>query len=125
MDNHPNALAASEQASPRPSGPVWLTYVELGDHLGITPDAARQKAIRGRWRKQKGNDGKERILVEPQVLNEATIRTRPGDHPNVHTDHHPDERMDTIQMISRGQPGTAQAEESALAILSRHIERLE
>jgi hypothetical protein len=122
MDNHPNALNATEQVPPRPSGPVWLTYVELGDRLGITPDAARQKAIRGRWRKQKGNDGKARVLVESQVLSEPSIRMRPDNHPHVH----PDEWMDTIQTALGVHPGTMQATEPALvAILSRHIERLE
>src|SRR3954469_19688878 len=86
MDNHPNALNTSEQAPPRPSGPVWLTYVELGGRLGITPDAARQKAIRGRYRKQKGNDGKARVLVEPEVL-EIAVQTRPpADHADVQMD---------------------------------------
>src|SRR3954451_18100308 len=122
MDNHPNALNAPEQTPPRPSsGPVWLTYVELGDRLAITPDAARQKAIRGRWRKQKGNDGKARVLVEPEVLSELSIRTRTDNHPN----DHPDERMDTIQTVSAVHPGTVQAVEPALAVLSRRIERLE
>src|SRR3982750_3572457 len=122
MDNHPHALNATEPAPPRPSVPVWLTYVELGDRLGITPDAARQKAIRGRWRKQKGNDGKARVLVEPLVLSEPSIRMRPDNHPHVH----PDERMDTIQTASSIHPGTVQTTEPALAaILSRHIERLE
>jgi hypothetical protein len=122
MDNHPNALNATEPASLRPSGPVWLTYVELGDRLGVTPDAARQKAIRGRWRKQKGNDGKARVLVESQVLTEPSIRMHPDNHPHVH----PDERMITIQTTSGVHPGTVQTAEAALtAILSRHIERLE
>src|SRR3954470_16269109 len=109
MDNHPNALDAPERAPPRPSAPVWLTYVELGDRLGITPDAARQKAIRGRWRKQKGNDGKARVLVEPQVLSELSIRMRPDNHPHVHAD----ERMDTIQAAPSIHPAAVQTAEAA------------
>jgi len=93
----------------------------LGTALGSHRDAARQKAIRGRWRKQKGNDGKARVLVEPEVLSELSIRTRTDNHPN----DHPDERMDTIQTVSAVHPGTVQAVEPALAVLSRHIERLE
>src|SRR3954467_11749192 len=89
MDNHPNALNTSEQAPPRPSGPVWLTYVELGDRLGITPDAARQKAIRGHWRKQRGNDGKARVLVEAEVP-QRPVQTHPNGN---HADDHLDERM--------------------------------
>ena len=39
---------------------TWLKYSDLAEALGITPEAARQKAIRGRWRRQRGNDGKAR-----------------------------------------------------------------
>jgi hypothetical protein len=84
MDDHPAKL----DASVRPPGPVWLTYVELGDRLGITPDAARQKAIRGHWRKQRGNDGKARVLVEAEVFQRA-VQTYPNDN---HPDDHPNER---------------------------------
>ncbi len=84
-----DAQPTKPDASARHSGPTWLTYVELGERLGITPDAARQKAIRGRYRKQKGNDGKARVLVEPEVL-EVVVQTRP---PADHADDHTDERM--------------------------------
>jgi hypothetical protein len=67
------------EPSGRPSGPTWLTYVELGQLLGTTADAARQKAVRGRWRKQRGNDGKARVLVEPEVL--EAVQTRPARQP--------------------------------------------
>ena len=30
---------------------TWLTYADFAKALGITPEAARQKAIRGRWRR--------------------------------------------------------------------------
>lgn len=39
----------------------WLTYAEAGRRLGISSDAARQRANRGRWAKTLGNDGKRRI----------------------------------------------------------------
>jgi hypothetical protein len=70
---------------------TWLKYSDLAEALGITPEAvdleverachaprkrpderlavrpderrtARQKAIRGRWRRQRGNDGKALVL---------------------------------------------------------------
>src|SRR5215207_3030475 len=47
---------------------------------------------------------------------------RPDDHPHVQ----PDERMNTIQTVLSAHPGTMQVTEPALvAVLSRHIERLE
>src|SRR3954453_17867389 len=109
MDDH---LAKSD-ASVRPSSPVWLTYVELGDRLGITPDAARQKAIRGHWRKQRGNDRKARVLVEAEVF-QRTIQTHPnGNHP----DDHLDERMvleKSIQPPADEPSSDVQATEAAL-----------
>jgi hypothetical protein len=97
-------------ASERPSGPLWLTYVELGERLRITPDAARQKAIRGRWRKQKGNDGKARVLVEPEVLQRA-VQTHPhGDH----TDVQMDDRTDVQGAVQTPETGNNLATETAL-----------
>ncbi len=42
----------------------WLTYSALGEHLGISAEAAPQKAIRYRWRRQPANDGKAQVLVD-------------------------------------------------------------
>jgi DNA primase len=42
----------------------WLTYSELGERLGVSPEAARQKAIRSRWPRQTANDGKAQIRVD-------------------------------------------------------------
>ena len=53
-----------------------MTYPELAKHLGCTADAARQRANRGRWRRQRGNDGRPRVLVEPEVLSLA-VPSRP------------------------------------------------
>jgi len=41
----------------------WLTYAEVGERLGISAEAARQRAKRGRWHKTLGNDGKPRIRL--------------------------------------------------------------
>lgn len=40
-----------------------LTYIQLGERFGISPEAARQKAIRGRWKRIRGNDGKTLVEV--------------------------------------------------------------
>jgi chromosome segregation ATPase len=68
---------------------TWLTYHELAQGLDISTEAARQKAIRGRWPRQRGNDGKARILVDLEAEKSAhTPRNRLDKHPN----EHPDER---------------------------------
>jgi len=72
-----------------PVAESWLTYRELAQALDISADAARQKAIRGRWPRQRGNDGKARILVDLETEKAAhTPRRRPNVNPN----EHPDER---------------------------------
>src|SRR5215211_555500 len=100
-------------ASERPSGPIWLTYVELGERLGITPDAARQKAIRGRYRKQRGNDGKARVLVEPEILLAAVQTQPPTDHPDIQAD----KRMDAAPPVQTPESPYPSATETALVAL--------
>lgn len=55
-------------------GGEWLTYAEVGDRLGITPEAARSRAKRLGWRRQLGNDGRAKVLT-------ALTPRPPGDHP--------------------------------------------
>jgi hypothetical protein len=57
-----------------PSATIRLTYKELAERLGITPDPARLKA-RGRWRVDKGNDGRSWVTVP---LAELAPRAHPG-----------------------------------------------
>jgi predicted ArsR family transcriptional regulator len=54
---------------------TWMTYADLADRLGVSAEAARQRAVRGRWRRQTGNDGKTLVLVEPEIL---TAKKRSG-----------------------------------------------
>jgi hypothetical protein len=60
---------------------VWVSYAELAEHLGISPEAARQKAIRARWQRQRGEDGKARVLVDVEEA-AAAHRPRPVDRPD-------------------------------------------
>ena len=41
----------------------WHTYVEAAELLGISPNAARHRATRGRWQRTLGNDKRTRILL--------------------------------------------------------------
>ena len=52
-----------------PSGDVLLlTYVELGERLGVAPDTARLRAKRRGWEVQHGNDGKAKASpLDPPV----------------------------------------------------------
>src|SRR3712207_3519146 len=42
----------------------WLTYAELGRRLGISAAAARHRVSRMNLRRQVGNDGRARVLVD-------------------------------------------------------------
>jgi hypothetical protein len=46
---------------------TWLTYSDLAKSLGISPEAVRQKAIRGRWPRKRGDDGKALVLVDAEA----------------------------------------------------------
>src|SRR5689334_7017265 len=63
---------------------VSLTYAELGERLGITPDGARLRAKRmerqGRWRIGPGNDGRSRVRLPADDLPEYAPERIP-DHP--------------------------------------------
>jgi hypothetical protein len=60
---------------------VWVSYAELAEHLGISPEAARQKSIRARWQRQLGDDGKARVLVDLEEA-AAAHRPRPVERPD-------------------------------------------
>jgi hypothetical protein len=55
--------------------------------LAYPPEAARQKAMRGRWRRQQGNDGKARVLVDFET-NKTVHRSRK--RPNERLSEQPD-----------------------------------
>jgi hypothetical protein len=74
---------------------TWMKYSDLAEALGISPEAARQKAIRGRWRRQRGNDGKALVLVDLEAERASHVsRKRPDEHPAGR----PDERR-TIEAL--------------------------
>jgi hypothetical protein len=85
------------------SGDSWLTYAEAGQRLGVSPEAARAKAARKRWRRQVGNDGLARVLLPGDLPVTARSRT-PRDRP----------------VTSRSTPGHVQL----IKTLESHVESL-
>lgn len=88
---------ANERLDERPMADEsqWLTYAALAEKLGVSAEAARQKAVRGRWRRQRGNDGRTLVLVEPAVLKRLKAGKRPSDERpvgqvNERVNEHPD-----------------------------------
>src|SRR6516165_5243953 len=45
----------------------WLTYRQLAEKLGTSAEGARRRAQRGRWTRQRGNDGQARVLVPEDI----------------------------------------------------------
>jgi hypothetical protein len=50
----------------------WLTYREAAERLNSTAEAVRYRAIRGRWPRMRGNDGRARIQLPDQPNPERT-----------------------------------------------------
>jgi hypothetical protein len=65
---------------------VWLTYRELAEKLGSSAEGARRRAQRGRWTRQRGNDGLARVMVP----NDALDAPRPVRTPSAQGDGRPD-----------------------------------
>jgi hypothetical protein len=86
----------------------WLTYSELGERLGVSAEAARQKAIRLRLRRQTANDGKAQVLVDVEDVRASSTPRKPKDQSA-------DDRPTADE-----QP----ADERALAALEAHITTL-
>jgi hypothetical protein len=58
-----------------------LTYSELGDRLGSSPEAARSLARRLRLLRKPGNDGKVRVIVDLADIQYKPTPTRSPDRP--------------------------------------------
>jgi VanZ like family len=54
-----------------------LTYAELGDRLGASPEAARSLARRMRLPRKPGNDGRVRVIVDLSEIQYRPLSARP------------------------------------------------
>jgi hypothetical protein len=81
--------------------PEWLSYQEVANRLGVTPEAARSRAKRLGWRRQMGNDGRALVL--------AALEPRPpGDRP----------------VTGRSPPGRKAVDPALLIALEGHVATL-
>lgn len=56
-----------------------LSYRELGDRLGLTPDGARMLAGRREWPRVRGNDGRTKVTVtDDDLANARVANVRPN-----------------------------------------------
>lgn len=92
---------------------TWISYVDLAARLGISPEAARQRAIRRRWRRTTANDGKALVLVEIDDLPAPAQKRAPVERENERENERPDER-------AHERPDDART----VAALEAHVESL-
>ena len=45
----------------------WMTYADAAVRLGVSLEAARRRAIRGKWPRMPGNDGRTRVQVPDEL----------------------------------------------------------
>jgi hypothetical protein len=69
----------------------WLTYTQAAEKLGVSRQAVRQKATRGRWPRTRGNDGQARIQVPEQPYRPRTVTVPVSD------DHPDDQLVDALR----------------------------
>jgi hypothetical protein len=96
----------------------WLTYSELGVRLGTSAEGARRRAMRARWARTKGNDGRARVCCPDDVL--AELETRRPDSPG---DGRPDALADRIAVLSQSHAETVNALREHNETLKAELER--
>jgi hypothetical protein len=90
-----------------------MTYDELATFLGRTPEAARQLTKRKRWRRVTGNDGKARVSVPFDSLQELEANR-------------PDDPATTARPATKPTPEQPPADRpDVISVLTGHISRLE
>ena len=57
-------------------GTRWLTYEDMGAALGITTESAKRLAMRHKWPRRPGNDGRASVAVPEERLEEAAQALR-------------------------------------------------
>ncbi len=83
----------------------WVTYRDLAVRLGVSVEAARRRALRGKWARMPGNDGMTRVRP-PDDLSDRRA---------------PDVRADAVP----DNPALVTALEGHIETLKTDIERLE
>jgi hypothetical protein len=71
---------------PERSDDLLLTFAELGERLGVSPDGARMRAKRESWPVERGNDSRApaRVRVPADALPEHPPERRPKSEANGH-----------------------------------------
>lgn len=93
-----------------------LTYAELAERTGHNAEAARALARRRRWRIERGNDGKARVLVE-----EDELAGRPPVHPAGRAEDNGRVNQLLAELTARAERAEHAAEQAQAALLKREV----
>jgi hypothetical protein len=55
--------------------PPWLTYAEAGERLGLSADAVRVRAVRGKWPRMRANTGRTLVQVPADPNEQYPVRS--------------------------------------------------
>jgi chromosome segregation ATPase len=95
----------------------WLTYAEAGQLLGVKGDSVRRHAMRAKWKRQQGNEGKALVAVPLDILADvAGDKSAPDKAPDIRGD------------VARGMPASREAlarQETMAEALRSFVARLE
>lgn len=97
----------------------WFTYAALGERLGISPEAVRQRAIRHEWTKRTGNDGRAEVRVDVEEL----IAAQPPAPPPKPQADHPSDTGPTPDRDPVVHPADTSAVDALVASLREMVER--
>src|SRR6516165_3690372 len=92
----------------------WLTYQQAAERLGCSPEAIRQKAIRGRWQKTMGNDKRPLIRLPDGWMNAVRTAVERKNNKNERSVRTADERASDTQQAdkNRGREGLRGSDQS-------------
>jgi hypothetical protein len=109
------APPSTDRTNDRTTGPeigaAWLTYAQIGERFGMSPEAARQRARRLRWRTQPGNDGRTLVLVPESTA--VQPRGRPPDRTAEQSPVQPPEIARLSGLLDRAHERADKAEQRA------------
>ena len=96
----------------------WLTYDDTGAALGITTESAKRLAMRHRWPRRPGNDGKALVAVPEERIAQAATGDRADDGRR-------DDTGDVAHAVTGGAPDDSRGDARALiGYLERRVDEL-
>ena len=91
----------------------WLTYDDMATALGITPESAKRLAMRRKWPRRPGNDGRALVAVPEDRLDQAAA------HDDIE-----DSADDVTEGVTGDNTGESRDARALIGFLERRIDEL-